>query len=239
MSFLVLRFTACLSPHPFGLRLARSPRSAYPELRPLVVAIVVVCDTAHGFPASGSSLRSSRHAWCRLPFCLRHTVVRPCVRRMEALEWHCPRAAAFPPLPPSSIQTGLFGRLHRYYAAVRLPGCVHRRRSVTPFPTRSALDCSTAVDCSMTDTPRLSRFPYMMRLCMLRSPTPPSSCHSCQSEMAGCCLSCVGTTSALESCTLISGLNTGPAHPLSTLHWRCYHRQRMTRGQGGWLGLPC
>jgi hypothetical protein len=47
--------------------------------------------------------------------------------------------------------------LRRYYAAVRLPECVHRRRTVTPFPTRSALDCSAGTDCSMTDTPRLSR----------------------------------------------------------------------------------
>src|SRR5918912_1371442 len=31
-----------LSPRPFGSRLARSPRSRYPELRPLGVAIVVV-----------------------------------------------------------------------------------------------------------------------------------------------------------------------------------------------------
>ena len=91
----------------------------------------------HPAPRSGH-----RGMWCRLPFCLRHTVFRPCVRRMEALEWHCPRAAAFPPLPPSQ-RLPVVRKLRRYYAAVRLPGCVHRRRMVTPFPTRSTLDCST------------------------------------------------------------------------------------------------
>jgi|GEM_PF-6144613 len=43
-----------LSPRPFRSRLARSPRSTYPELRPLAVAINVVRDTTHSFQAHGS-----------------------------------------------------------------------------------------------------------------------------------------------------------------------------------------
>jgi hypothetical protein len=110
-----------------------------------------------------------------------HSSARPCVRRMG--EPNCIALAPPPSLHSLRPSHCWFVReLHWYYAAVRLPGCVHRRRTVLSFPTRSALDCSTAVDCSMANTPRLSRFPYMMRLCMLRSPTPPSSCHSCQSE---------------------------------------------------------
>jgi hypothetical protein len=133
----------------------------------------------------------------------------------------------------------LVRELRRYYAAVRLPGCVHRRRSVTPFPTRSVLDCSTAVDCSMTDTPRLSRLGAHDASVHVQVCDPAECVHPLPKRDEHCCLPCVGTMSALESCTLISGLNTGPAHLLSTLHERHYCRSRMTRSQSGWLDLLC
>jgi hypothetical protein len=108
---------------------------------------------------------------------LPHTVSRPCVRRMVALEWHCPCAAAFPPAPPH--QSSQFVRsLRRYYAAVRLPRFVHRRRQL--HPSRRGLRWTAPEDCSLADESWLSRFPPTMRLSMPRSPTPPGLRRPCQ-----------------------------------------------------------
>jgi hypothetical protein len=107
-----------------------------------------------------------------------------------------------------------------YYAAVRLPGCVHRRRTVTPFPTRSALDCSTSVGCSMTDTPRLSRFPRTTRLCMPRSATPPSASIPCQSGTVAVAFRALGPRRHSEVAPLFRGSILG-------LHISC---QRFTDG---------
>src|SRR5262245_9142401 len=109
--------------------------------------------------------------------------------------------------------------LRRYYAAVRLPECVHPRRSVTPFPTRSALDCSTAVDCSMADTPRLSRFPRNLFRCMLRSTTPPGSFLPCQNGRNDVAFHALGPCRHPEV-ALFRGSILGLHLPLSTLHER-------------------
>jgi hypothetical protein len=139
------------------------------------------------------------------------------------------------PLRPSPCW--LVRGLRRYYAAIRLPECVHRRRSVTSFPTRSALDCSAGTDGSMADAPWLSRLPRKLFRCMLRSTTPPGSFLPCQSGRNDVAFH------ALEPCrhpevALFQGSILGLHLPLSTLHDRRYHRPRMTRGRGGWLDLP-
>jgi hypothetical protein len=46
-----------LSPRPFGSRLVVRLGVLYPELRPPLVAILSVRDTAHAFTSSGSSVR--------------------------------------------------------------------------------------------------------------------------------------------------------------------------------------
>jgi hypothetical protein len=109
------------------------------------------------------------------------SAVRPRCTRLPGPasgEWEeqtaLPLRRRLPSIPSAPVCNRFVRELRRYYAAVRLPGCVHRRRTVTPFPTRSVLDCSALADRSMADTARLSRFPRTMRVCMLRSPTPPS-----------------------------------------------------------------
>jgi hypothetical protein len=157
--------------------------------------------------------------------------------------WKLPNGIAL--APPPSLHLLHFGldrfvrRLRRYYAAVRLPECVHRRRTVTPFPTLTALDCSTAVDRSMADALRLSRLGAHDASVYAQVSDPAECFHPLPKRDGRYCLPCVGTTSALGSCTRISGLNTGPTHPLSTLHERHCCRSRMTWGQSGWLGLLC
>ena len=49
-----------------------------------------------------------------------------------------PWLAAFPPPPPQPVEPGLFGRLHRYYAAIRLPMVVHQGLTAEAFPSRPA-----------------------------------------------------------------------------------------------------
>ena len=168
-----------------------------------------------GFPASGSSLGSSRHLWVPSAIPLTTQFSRPCVRCMEAGEWHCPRAAAFPPSPPPR-----FRPICSEISPVLRSGPTAKIRAssatVASFPTRSALDCSRGLL-------------HGRRTLALPIPAHDASVHAqvfdpaeflplLPERVAGCCLPCVGTTSTLESCTLISGLNTGPAHPLSTLH---------------------
>ena len=94
-----------------------------------------------GFPASGSSLGSSRHLWVPSAIPLTTQFSRPCVRCMEAGEWHCPRAAAFPPSPPPR-----FRPICSEISPVLRSGPTAKIRAssatVASFPTRSALDCS-------------------------------------------------------------------------------------------------
>ena len=64
----VLRFTdMLLSPRPFGSRLVVHLGVLYPELRPPLVAILSVRDTAHSFPAHGSSLSNALQSRTRFP----------------------------------------------------------------------------------------------------------------------------------------------------------------------------
>ena len=140
----------------------RSGRAAFPHPAPRSghrVASGAVCHSAH------------------------HTVPRPCVRRMQAVEWHCPRAAAFPPSPPPR-----FRPICSETSQVLCSGPTAWVRSSPAFghalPDAIGAGLLHRVDCSMTDTPRLSRFPRTMRLYMLRSATPPSVSTPCQSGMS-------------------------------------------------------
>src|SRR5512138_2876749 len=52
-----LLYRQVVVPSSFRIQVSRSPRSHCPELRPPLVAIPSVRDTAHGFLAAGSSRR--------------------------------------------------------------------------------------------------------------------------------------------------------------------------------------
>jgi hypothetical protein len=97
-----------LSPRLFRSRSAGSPRSPCPELRPPEVAIRFVRDMAHGFPAFGSSLRSSRHTRRRLPLRLPHRcpALRPAYGSCQLA---LPSRRCLPSIPSASVQTDLFG----------------------------------------------------------------------------------------------------------------------------------
>jgi len=116
---------------------------------------------------------------CRLPFRLPHSFPGP-----ASGVWKLANGIALAPLPslhPLRLGSDRFvRRFRRYYAAVRLPRSVHRRRQL--HPSRRGLRWTAPEDCSMADEPWLSRFPHTMRLCMPRSSTPPSSYRSCQNE---------------------------------------------------------
>ena len=166
--------------------------------------------TAHGLPALRPAYASTRMAL-------------PLRRRLPS----CSSAPVRPVCsePSSLLCSGPTAKLRASSA------------TATSFPTRSALDCSTGL------------LPGR-RILALPIPAYDASEHAQVSDRAGSAsplpvratqrgLPRALTASAPESCTLISGLNTGPTYPLSTLHERHYCRSCMTGGQGGWLGLPC
>jgi hypothetical protein len=175
---------------------------------------------------------------CRLPFvlaALKCPALRPANGRAKL---HCPCAAAFPPFPPSQpllVCSGTSLVLRSGPTAWVCPSSAYG--PVLP----DAFGAGLLHRCGLLHGQYTQALPIPVHDASVYAQVsdPAEFLPLLPERVAGCCLPCVGTTSALESCTLISGLNTGPAHPLSTLHWRCYHRQRMTRGQGGWLGLPC
>src|SRR5262249_29544124 len=118
-------------------------------------------------------------------------------------------------------------RLRWYYAAVRLPGCVHRRRMVTPFPTRSALDCSAGTDCSMAFSSQALPIPAQVASVHAQVCDPARSVLPLPKRAEPYRLPRALTASAPGSCTLISGLNTGPAHspvlfPVLVTSWFIY-----------------
>jgi hypothetical protein len=148
------------------------------------------------------------------------------------------RLPSIPSIPSVPAEAGLFGNFAASYAVVRRPGFVHRRRR--SYPSRRGL-CWTAPLCGLLHGRRILALPIPAHDASVHAQVEyPAECMQPLPKRSACsCLPRALTVSALRSCTLISGLNTGPTHPLSTLHeWHCC-RSRMTRGQSGWLGLLC
>ena len=191
-------------------------------------------DFPHSAPRSGH--RVTLGAVCRSSSL--HSFARPCVRRVGGAN-----SIAFAP-PPS---------LHPLRPSLQ-PVCSGTSTVLRSGPT-AWVRPSSAYGHALPDAIGAG----LLRACgslhgrytqALPIPAHDACVHAQVSDPAEClllwperaadfCLPCVGTTSALESCTLISGLNTEPTHLLSTLHKRHYCRSCMTRSQGGWLGLPC
>ena len=92
--------------------------------------------------------------------------------------------------------------LRRYYGLVRLPGFVHRRRSLFRFTARA----STGVGAK----PGISRLPREMLRCVRGVCDHAESDRSSHKRIDRCCLPPDSTVSALRSITF-SRLNTRPA----------------------------
>jgi hypothetical protein len=163
-----------------------------------------------------------------------HSFARPCVGRMGE-----PNSIALAP-PPSlhplrpSLQP-LCSRTSTVLRSAPTPKIRASSATVTSFPTRSALDCSTGLL-------------HGRRILALPIPAHDESVHAQVSDPAPfaqplperserCCLPRALTTSAPGSCTLISGLNTGPAHsPINASRVALPPHAHDTRP--GWLARP-
>jgi hypothetical protein len=167
-----------------------------------------------------------------------HSSIRPCGKANGRFERHCPCAAAFPPFPPprpAPVCSGTSTVLRNG------PTAWARSSSAYGHALSDAIGAGLLHQCGLLHGRCTQALPIPAHNASVRAQvSDPAECfHPLPKRDSCCCLPCALTTSALESCTLISGLNTGPTHPLSTLRERHYCRSRMTWGQGGWLGLPC
>ena len=149
-----------------------------------------------------------------------------------------PLRRRLPSIPSAPVCHWFVRELQRYYAAVRLPECVHRRRMVTPFPTLTALDCSTEwiAPWPMHLGSPDSR-PRCIHTCSGLRPRRVYP-HSCPDEWSSVAFRALGPRGHPEV-ALFRGSILGLYAPLSTLHWRHYWRRCMTWGQDSWLDLSC
>jgi hypothetical protein len=119
-SSVVPRFTdMLLSPRPFGSRLVVHLGVLYPELRPTLLAILSMRDTAHGFPVTRLlSTQASTH-----PRSLAHTQseldLRPVFTTLHLSA--CPRPGLLPAPVPSRAPAPSFDRLRTGSLSQALP----------------------------------------------------------------------------------------------------------------------
>ena len=124
-------------------------------------------------------------------------------------------------------------RLHRYYAAVRLPIVVHHRRPSFDFPTRPVSPSSPTGDDGLSRFPR-NMFPHMRGVFDRAEPashSPSIALGSVAFEFRG--------DSRHSGFNPFRGSIPNLCVLLSTLGLRNYSRQPMTRSQTGWLVLVC
>ena len=124
-------------------------------------------------------------------------------------------------------------RLRRYYAAVRLPVVVHRRRASSDFPTRPVLHPSFTGDNGLSRF-SLNMFPHMLGVSDRAEPashSPSIALSSVAFEGRG--------VSRRSGFNPFRGSIPNLCVPLSTLGLRHCYRRPMTRSQTGWLRLVC
>ena len=125
-------------------------------------------------------------------------------------------------------------RLRRYYAAVRLPVIVHRRRASSDFPTRPVLLPSFTGDNGLSRF-SLNMFPHMLGVCDRAEPASHFRLFLALSSVA---FNFWGQ-SRRSGFNPFRGSIPNLCVPLSTLGLRHRYRRPMTRSQTGWLRLVC
>ena len=131
-----------------------------------------------------------------------------------------------------SFRADLVRRLRWYYAAVRLPVVVHRRRASSDFPTRPALPLAGDDWLSRFS---LNMFPHMLGVLDRAEPVKHFRLFIALSSVAF----------ELRRHSRHSGFSPFRSSipnlcvPLSTLGLLNYFNRPMTRSQTGWLRLVC
>jgi hypothetical protein len=130
---------------------------------------------------------------------------------MKAVERHCPRAAAFPPSPPPR-----FNPICSETSSVLCSGPIAWARSSSAYAHAlpDAIGAGLLHRCGSLHGRYTQALPIPAHDASVHAQVsdPAGSLQPLPERAARCGLPRVGTTSALGSCTLISGLNTGPAH---------------------------
>ena len=129
------------------------------------------------------------------------------------------------------LQADLVRRLRRYYAAVRLPVVVHRRRASSDFPTRPALPLAGDDWLSRFS---LNMFPHMLGVSDRAEPAS----HSPFIALSSIAFE-IRRDSRHSGFTPFRSSIPNLCVPLSTLGLRHCYRRPMTRSQTGWLSLVC
>ena len=113
-----------------------------------------------------------------------------------------PLRRRLPSIPSASVQTDLFrdflGTMQRSDDRI---SCIVGDGYALPDAVCAGL---LLADCCLTDQTRSSRFPRTMCLCLLRSPTPPSSLIPCQSGLSDIAFYALGPRRHSEVAPLLS-----------------------------------
>ncbi len=136
--------------------------------------------------------------------------------------WH----GRFPPDSPPPVLHPCSNR-SSVLSPLRLLGDVHVGRAAVAFPLRPAT--------SRQASPRSPGSRARIFLTCTGSPTAPGSHAACESATVD--IAFPFCTQGRHPKLVFRGSIGGPPVPLSTLHPRCHHRRRMTRGQRGSLLL--
>ena len=147
-----------------------------------------------------------------------------------AADERSPWCRPFPPDPPADGSPPFVRTLRRYYGPLRLLRPVHVGRTALAFTHRPAANSRAG-----RKSPGSRAESFLICPGASTAPGPVAACASATPDVAF-----PSSQQGRPPKRVISRLHSpGPPVPLSTLHPRCHHRRRMTRGQRGSLFLRC